>query len=474
MTAASLTNRSSDEEGAFLEPQYTDGAPFRRYMLLLSLAAMSIAAVWGGLGNLIIPLHVQQIEFAQHFRGLDAAIDLQQLIGLKAQVGAGEVLPSSEQRRLLSLLDRFDAARAANLAFVISVGVFMTMLAQPIVGVLSDRTRSVRGRRGPWILGGAFVAAIGLVGIYLSATVAALALMWSVVQMATNAAMAPLQATVADRVPENRIGTVSGVTGLGAMLGLVLGAVVAGALFQRFGVASYLPFGFTLAVFCLLFVLLSRDRPSTHMTVAPITAVGYLRSFTIALRDSDYRWVWIAKVLLMFGFAVSTALTVYMLQSYISPALSAEEAAETAPLLLVAALPGILIAMFLSGRLSDRLAKRKPFVIASSLLFAASMAVPLIWPTLPALFAQTIVAGVALGAFLVVDQALFIDVLPDRECAGRDLGIAALGGNLGQALGPALAGVIIASTGSYRLIWLTGLIAVLLAALAILPVKKAK
>lgn len=462
------------EQVASVSLRYRDNAEFKRYMLFLALAALSIAAVWGGLGNLIIPLHVQQIEFAQHFHGADAAIDLQGLIGLKAQVAAGEVLPSADQRRLLTLLGRFDAARAANLSVVISVGVFMTMLAQPIVGVLSDRTQSVWGRRAPWILGGAIVAAIGLIGSYLSTTVAALAIMWSVVQMATNAAMGPLQATVPDRVLENRIGTVSAITGLGGMLGLVLGAVVAGVLFNSIGVASYLPFGLALALSCTLFARFARDTPSTVMPVEPISTLGYLRSFTIALRDSDFRWVWIAKVLLMFGFAVSTALTIYMLQSYIQPALSAAEATRIAPLLLVAALPGILIAMAVSGRLSDKFGRRKPFVIGSSLLFAVSMAVPLVWPTLPALFVQTILAGVALGAFLVVEQALFIDVLPDRECAGRDLGIAALGGNLGQALGPVLAGVIISTTGNYRTIWATGLVVVLLAALAIIPVKRAR
>ncbi len=165
---------------------------------------------------------------------------------------------------------------------------------------------------------------------------------------------------------------------------------------------------------------------------------------------------------------------VIMLQSYIQPALSASEAAKMAPLLLAASLPGILVAMIVSGRWSDKIGRRKPFVISSALLFAVAMTIPLIWPALPALFIQTILAGVALGMFLVVDHALFIDVLPDRDSAGRDLGIAALGGNLGQALGPVLAGIIISATGSYRLIWLIAMVIMLLAAFAIIPVKKAK
>ena len=130
--------------------------------------------------------------------------------------------------------------------------------------------------------------------------------------------------------------------------------------------------------------------------------------------------------------------------------------------------------MVVAGRWSDRIGRRKPFVIASSLLFALGMAVPLTWPTLPALFVQAVIAGIALGSFLIVDQALIIDVLPDRDAAGRDLGIANLGGNLGQALGPIIAGGVVAATGSYRMIWVSAIALVVLAALAILPVRRAK
>ncbi|BEL05871.1 hypothetical protein Q0Z83_040620 [Actinoplanes sichuanensis] len=86
-------------------------------------------------------------------------------------------------------------------------------------------------------------------------------------------------------------------------------------------------------------------------------------------------------------------------------------------------------------------------------------------PTWPAL---------AFGVYLPVDQALFIDVLPDREAAGRDLGIAALAGNLGQALGPVMAGQVVALTGGYRAVWMVALVLTGVAALAILRVRGAR
>jgi MFS family permease len=72
-----------------------------------------------------------------------------------------------------------------------------------------------------------------------------------------------------------------------------------------------------------------------------------------------------------------------------------------------------------------------------------------------------------------VDQALFVDVLPDPDSAGRDLGLAALALNGGQALGPVLAGQIVALTGEYGLIWPVAAVLVAVAGFAIMPVKKA-
>jgi len=453
---------------------YQNAAALRRYMTLYAVASLAVALVWGGPGAIIIPLHVQQIEFARHFSGIDSSVNLQLLNELKTKVAAHLIVPSAEQARLLAKLADFDAARARGLSIVTSMGVFMTMLVQPVIGVLSDRTRSRRGRRAPWILVGTVVSVAGMLCFPLAGSILALVIIWSVIGVGTNAIAGPLAATVPDRVPESKIGTVSAITGLGTILGLVFGALAGGALFNAFGVVGYLPFALIVGVCCPLFALGARDASSRDLQAARVGALTHLKGFTFALRDHDYRWVWIARVLLMFGYAVSTALSIYMLQSYIHPALSATEAARFGPLLNVAGLPGTLIAMVTAGRWSDRIGRRKPFVIGSSILFAFAMTIPLQWPTLTGLFIMSAISGIAMGTFIIVDQAFLIDVLPDHEAAGRDLGIGTLGTNLGQAMGPGIAGIVLAQTGSYGMILTVAIAIVLVAALAIIPVRGAR
>ncbi|MEV5848413.1 MFS transporter [Streptomyces sp. NPDC051985] len=454
--------------------RYLGGSPLRRYLLFYGLAMVGINALWGAVVAVLLPLQVQNIEFAHWFTGADAGANLQHLTDLKAQIKAGTATATPVQEHQLRLLGKFEASRASSLSAVTAVGVFVTMLIQPVVGVLSDRTRSRWGRRAPWIAGGAVVGAALLIGQRYSTTIAALMFFWAVAQLTVNIAQAPLTVSIADRVPEHRLSTGSAVTGLASALGTAVGSVVVGGLFSVIGLNSFYLFALAVVVPCVLFVLMARDRSSLELPVAPLDWRRFLTSFFVPLRDADYRWVFISKLAIFFGYGVSSAFGLYMLQSYIRPALSTEEATRTAPLLVLAGLPCTVLAMIVAGWLSDRTGRRKPFVLGSSLLFAAAMLVPMIWPTLTALFVQAVIAAAALGCYVVVDQALFIDVLPDKQDAGRDLGMSALAGNFGQAVGPIVAGQVVALSGGYFMVWPTTVVIVLVAAVAIVPVRSAR
>ncbi|WP_157131601.1 MFS transporter [Piscinibacter gummiphilus] len=450
------------------------GSSMGRYMACYLLVALSLTAILGGIGTVILPLHIQQLEFAQFFVGAMGQVNLQELIALKAQVAAGAVSPSAEQQKLLGVLTAFEAAKASDVSLAASLAIAATMALQPAVGVASDRTRSRWGRRAPWMVAGAALAMLGVLTMYLADSVGQLIAGYTLASVAHAFVGGPLSATIVDRVPALKRGMMSAVAGIGLLIGYVIGLGVAGAAFGKLGTGSYLIFGVTVCLVTLLFVTLSRDASSGALPLDKVSVAGHLKSFTVALRHADFRWVFVARVVMLFGYSVSSTFGIYMLQSYIEPGLNPEEAARTMPLLHVVGLPATLLAMVISGRWSDRIHRRKPFVIGASILLSVSMAVPFVWPALWALYAQHVLAGIAVGTFLVVDQALLIDVLPDKDAAGRDLGIGALASNLGQAIGPIMAGGVLAATGGYRMIWLTAMVLTLIAALAIFPVKRVR
>jgi MFS family permease len=122
---------------------------------------------------------------------------------------------------------------------VTSIGVLATLVVLPVIGLLSDRTRTRWGRRTPWIAVGTVAGALLLIAQRQAATLAWLIVLWSLAQLAVNAAQAPLLATIADRVPSARLGTRSSVSWLGSAVGSLFGSLAAAALLVRIGLDSY-------------------------------------------------------------------------------------------------------------------------------------------------------------------------------------------------------------------------------------------
>lgn len=445
---------------------------FRRYNFWITMSTIAFASITTAVVGITLPNHLQMIEFGSWFTGANASVDLQKLTDLKMAIDAGTATATPEQAHQLELLSGFEAARATSLGIVVGLATILTMLAQPIIGFLSDRTRSRLGRRAPWILYGALAGALLLAALRFAPSVAMVAIIWMLAQTVLAAAQGPLGTTLADRVPEDRLGSVSAWMGLGGFLGGAIGGISAGLFFSMIGLNIYIVVAVVVALVAIVFVLVYRDSSSRDMRVSRVTFGEFMRGFLIPLKSADFRWVWIARVLLFFGYGVSTALSLYMLQSYIQPAMTAADATRLAPLLASIGIPFTLVIVVFAGKLSDKVGRRKPFVFASSALMAVSFVFPLVWPTLPAMIVQGILAALAFGMYLPVDGALFVDVLPDRgKSAGRDLGIAAIATSLGTALGPMMAAGVLSITGRYEFVWVLSIVLVGVAAVAILRVR---
>lgn len=124
-----------------------------------------------------------------------------------------------------------DARQGEALAFVLVPGAFVSLVANPLFGLLSDHTRgwlALWGRRRPYILLGTLVNAGGLIWMAASRDVVSLAIAYVIVQFSNNAATAPFHALLPDIVPQEQRGLASGVMGLLATLGTIAGVIVAG------------------------------------------------------------------------------------------------------------------------------------------------------------------------------------------------------------------------------------------------------
>jgi maltose/moltooligosaccharide transporter len=126
------------------------------------------------------------------------------------------------QQSNMSPIYRYLGADEASLPLLWLAGPMTGLLVQPIVGAMSDRTLSPRGRRTPYFLTGAVLCSLALLFMPFSPALwMAASLLW-ILDAGNNITMEPYRAFVSDRLDERQhsIGflTQSAFTGLGQTL----------------------------------------------------------------------------------------------------------------------------------------------------------------------------------------------------------------------------------------------------------------
>jgi MFS family permease len=366
------------------------------------------------------------------------------------------------------LAKQSDAVAPGNKEFVFGlvtgVGAAVSVVANPLFGAVSDRTRSRFGRRVPWVLGGAVGGAVGLLVLAGAHAVAWMLLGWCLVQLFCNALLAAITAAVPDRVPKVQRGVVGGWVALaqtlGALVGVGLATVVGGV-----GV-GYLACAAFLLVSVIPYLFGSGDQ---RLTESPaLVWREFFASFWISPRRfPDFGWAWLTRFLLNLGNGLGTLYLFFYLQDaveYSDP--------DTGVLILTAiySLCVILTAVW-SGSWSDRLGLRKVFVTWSGIVMAIGALVLAVWPTWTAALVGAVILGIGFGVYLSVDFALLTEVLPSARDRAKDLGVINIANSLPQVIAPAIAAPVVRVLGGYPVLYGLAAAVTLLGAVLVKQVK---
>jgi len=366
-----------------------------------------------------------------------------------------------------------EAGKIGNLAFVTTVAFVANIFAQPLAGAFSDATRSRFGRRTPWMVGGALLTSGFLLGLPLAQSVLAVAAVWLVVQVGVNALQAATTALVPDRYPPARRGGVSAMIGVGITIGNAVGVVVAGGTATE-GYLPYVVLALLMVVVVGVFVVVNRDDSSAHLPRERTTAKEFLRGFWVSPRQHpDFAWAFASRFLMVIGFYGAQTYGLYILRDYIG--LSDAESNSFAATMGIVLLVGVLLSALGSGWLSDKVGRRKPFIVWSSVVMSIALAIPLVVPTTSGILAYAFLLGLGFGVYISIDLALMTEVLPARlqgeSSAGRDLAILGLATTLPQAMSPSIAAALVTVTGGYPALFVSGIVFVMLGAALVRPIK---
>ncbi|MEP6478677.1 MAG: MFS transporter [Rhodoglobus sp.] len=344
------------------------------------------------------------------------------------------------------------------------------LIAYPLTGALSDRTTSRFGRRKPWIAAGALLFAVALVLLGAQTTMLGIGVFWALALTGFCVLTAALTATISDQVPVNQRGFVSGwisaPQAIGTILGLAL--VVALALSQFVG---YLVIAVLLVALVIPFLVRTTDAVLPAAQRSKLTLRTFIDGFWISPRQyPDFGWTLLSRILVNFGNAFGTALLFQFLQY----GLKVDDAETTLILLTLVYMVFVIIASLVLGKLSDRLGRRKVFVLVAAALQGVAALMLAFVPDLGVAFFAAALLGLGYGCFLSVDQALATQVLPDPHTRGKDLGIMNIATAVPQAIAPLLGAFVVAALAGFTGLFVLSAFAAILGALAVLPIRSVK
>jgi MFS family permease len=379
---------------------------------------------------------------------------------------------------LVTLALKVDAllgARAApgGLALVAAVGALVAMVGNPFFGRMSDRTSWRLGMRRPWMVIGLVGGTAGILVVAVAPNLPIVLLGWCIAQLFFNALLAVQVAVLPDQVPTAQRGRVSGVLGVCVPVASVAGTYLV-QLFAPNQPAMFLAPCAIGGVFILLFAAVLKDRRLDPAERAPWSIREFLTTFYLdPRRNRDFAWAFTSRFLFVLAYAFLATYQAYYLLSRFGTAPQAVAGQVFLGTLVQSVL--VVAASLVGGRISDRSGRRKVFVLAAAIVYGVALFVIAIASDFDGFLVGMAIGGLGYGVYVAVDLALVADVLPDRRTAAKNLGVFNISGALPFSIAPAMAAAVLALTnGNYTALFALAAVCALLAAGAILPVRRVR
>ncbi len=345
------------------------------------------------------------------------------------------------------------------------IGVVMTwdnyfnIFVQPLAGALSDRTRTRWGRRLPWLMVGAPLAALAFVGIPLARTVLAVMLAIGVTNFALAVFRAPTIALLGDLYPPEQRSTANGVINLMGGLGAILAFLVGGALYEaalgRWGLraAEVTPFAFgALMLLLATAMVVWRVREPEQPAGSGREDAADWKAVWAALRGRGRGWQpGVGRLLLaLVAWFWAYSLLEAWLSSFGKFVLGLSEGQVA---MYTAALPLTFVLMALPAGMAGTRWGRRRAIAAGLLLLIPLLGVGTLVRSAPALAGLLAALGAAWALVNVNALPLVYDYGPEGQ-AGLMTGLYYIASNLALILGPPVMGLVLqARPGAYGLMF---------------------
>ena len=315
-------------------------------------------------------------------------------------------------------------------------------VVQPVVGAMSDRTRTRIGRRRPYFIAGAGLAAAALLYLGSFPPLVPMLLVLSVNAFFLNVAVDPYTALMADIVPPGQRGRIGTVLAIFNMVGQIAVTLFGIFLWDRSPelvfalVATVLVVGFGITTVA---VRESEQPPRPARQPLRLNVGGYVGDLL------EHRELVKYVVAALFFWLGTGGVLPYLTRFGVQVLGTSEGDAFQ---LFLPAMAGTIVGAIPAGFAADRLGKR-PVLTAGVLAFGLVALVASQVQNVPQALAAMAIVGLANGVWTALNVPLLMDLVP-ADRAGEVSGLASAVWSFAQPIGALVAGLLIDVTGTYR------------------------
>jgi GPH family glycoside/pentoside/hexuronide:cation symporter len=388
-------------------------------------------------------------------------------VGVKLGYGAadfgGNLFFTATAFVLMNYLTDVVGLAAALAGIALMVGRIWDAFYDPIIGYISDRTKTKMGRRRPFMLGGAiplFIAMIimftnpslvlgagisqAVLFVYTMVVYIILCTTYSTVNIPYSSLGPELTTDYHERTSLN--GYRFGFAGIGTLLGAGLALpIVAMAPDKNLGfVLMGTIFGAVLLVSTLATVFSVRESDA----VRPAQSMGFWETYREVFKNKPYLFILMSYILHILAITIASAIVIY----YFKYILGAEDMTTYAMLILI----GVAILFIpVSVAMSKKIGKKLVYGIGFIIMALGLMVMFIVGHTLGVAFNLVMMAFMGIGMgflyampYAIVADAIEYDYLRTGERReGAFFGIWTWGLKIGQALAAFIMGLTLEAMG---------------------------
>ncbi len=329
------------------------------------------------------------------------------------------------------------------ISLVLSIAGITGCIVPPVVGYLSDRSKTRFGRRRPYIMG-------GMLGVFLCAlllphagTFAVVAIISGLMYFFIGFAQAPYLSLLPDVTPVHQRSTASGVMYLMGGIGLASYFIVGSAIWEEHTVAVFhmvaaVSFGSVLVTVAFV------KEPGRTDCESP-KGTGPLEYLGSVARETNVLRYFLAQLFWWMGiWMVSAFLTLFMVEEL--------NLAEGKSLLIMMAFSLTATASMLPlGMLGDRLG-RKGILSCMLGFWVVGLIFVCFSNSQAAVLVTVVLTGIPFAAVMGIGYAYTLDIIPQERIA-EYLGLSSISICIPQIFGPMIGGKLIDTVG-YRSIFI--------------------